>query len=173
MLHDIAGKGRSLNNGYECVYLPKHPNARVNGYVYVHRIVMENSLGRYLDSDEHIHHLDGNKTNNQLSNLELTTASEHAKKHKGEVKPRKCATCQRSFRPEKNGAEYCSLKCSAKSQERADWPSDEKLSLMVWDRPSSEISRELGVSDSALAKRCRLRGIKKPSRGYWQKKLRM
>ena len=40
---------------------------------------------------------------------------------------------------------------------------------MLWEIPSSEIGKLLGVSDNAV-KKCALRyGLSKPPRGYWQK----
>ena len=35
--------------------------------------------------------------------------------------------------------------------------------------PRTTLAKELGVSDSAIAKRCRIRGISQPGRGYWSK----
>lgn len=46
-----------------------------------HRIVMENKIGRKLTKDEIVHHIDHNKHNNNISNLQLVTRSEHAKIH--------------------------------------------------------------------------------------------
>lgn len=46
-----------------------------------HRIVMEEYLGRQLKNNEIVHHIDGNKRNNDISNLLLTTRSEHARIH--------------------------------------------------------------------------------------------
>jgi hypothetical protein len=46
-----------------------------------HRVVMERILGRPLRSDEVVHHVDGNKRNNDPSNLRLMTQSEHIALH--------------------------------------------------------------------------------------------
>lgn len=49
-------------------------------------------------------------------------------------------------------------------------PKKEELFRMVWDRPTSQIAKELNVSDKAISKWCKSYGISKPSRGYWAKK---
>lgn len=59
--------------------------------------------------------------------------------------------------------------CFLRSRERADWPSNERLAELVWEMPTLQIASELGVSDVALAKRCKTRDIAKPPRGYWQR----
>lgn len=51
-------------------------------WVYKHREVMEEYIGRKLNSDEHIHHIDEDPKNNSISNLKIVTISEHAKIHK-------------------------------------------------------------------------------------------
>ena len=59
-----------------------------NGYSYektygrhTHRIVAERILGRPLKPGEIVHHIDGNKRNNDPSNLMIMTQSEHARLH--------------------------------------------------------------------------------------------
>ena len=47
------------------------------------------------------------------------------------------------------------------------WPTDEELKELVWGKPSVLLAEELGVSDSAIGKRCKARGITKPPRRYW------
>jgi flagellar basal body rod protein FlgC len=70
--------GRCINTqGYVLIYRPSHPFANGRGYVREHRIVMEQYLGRYLEPNEAVHHIDGNKQNNNISNLSLMTRSEH------------------------------------------------------------------------------------------------
>ena len=58
-------------NGYNWVYLPDHPKAMSNGYIYEHRLVMEQFLGRFLKDSEQVQHKDGNAQNNNIGNLEL------------------------------------------------------------------------------------------------------
>lgn len=77
--------GRKISNyGYVLIYLPDHPNARPDGYIFEHRLVMSNYLGRPLRDDEIVHHKDGNKLNNDISNLEITTRSAHTALHNQE-----------------------------------------------------------------------------------------
>lgn len=45
----------------------------------------------------------------------------------------------------------------------------EQLYERVWSTPGSRLAAELGVSDVAIAKRCKKLNIPRPSRGYWAK----
>ncbi len=56
------------------------------GYVngrqwYRHRYVMSRHLKRELLPEEHVHHIDGDKTNNKLKNLQVISASDHGREH--------------------------------------------------------------------------------------------
>ena len=79
--------GKRINNrGYVEIWKPDHPNASTKGYVLEHRLVMSEFLGRPLLSSEDVHHKDMDKTNNDISNLELLTRSQHAKYHETNAK---------------------------------------------------------------------------------------
>jgi hypothetical protein len=57
--------------GYVMVHKPDHPAAKGNGYVYQHRLVAEEHLGRYLLPTERVHHRNHNKADNRWENLEV------------------------------------------------------------------------------------------------------
>lgn len=62
---------RAFDNGY----------SRYSNDKYVHRVKMEEYLKRNLKTDEFIHHIDENPSNNRIENLEILTNSEHRKLH--------------------------------------------------------------------------------------------
>lgn len=65
--------------GYIKVVPPQnHPSK--SRYVFLHRLIVERRLGRYLKPGETVHHRDENKQNNADYNLKLCSSqSEHAK----------------------------------------------------------------------------------------------
>lgn len=69
------------------MYCPQHPHVAKSKMVPVHRLIFESYLGRYLLSDEHIHHKNRIKTDNRIENLELLTINEHRRLHGLEDSP--------------------------------------------------------------------------------------
>lgn len=73
-----GSKGMYKQNGYILAKAEYHPHANKRGYVPLHRLLIENELGRYLTPrKELVHHIDGDRSNNDLQNLKLTTPQEH------------------------------------------------------------------------------------------------
>ena len=83
-----AYKEKIMINKYRYIYMPNHPDAIGTKKLYVaeHRLIMEESLGRFLNDDEIVHHKDENTLNNDILNLQLMTATEHIKHHTIEIK---------------------------------------------------------------------------------------
>lgn len=67
-----------------------------NGWKLEHRLVAENAAGRQLESDEHVHHEDGVRSNNDDTNLEVLTCAEHGREHHG-VAPEVIAEIRRQY----------------------------------------------------------------------------
>lgn len=67
--------------GYVRVWKPEHPKAIGNhGRVLYHRLIMEEALGRYLLTEEHVDHINRDKTDNRIENLQLMSLMEHSDK---------------------------------------------------------------------------------------------
>ena len=79
--------GRSLDGrGYYRIWVDDNdfffPMARKDGYIPEHRLVMAKHLGRCLTRGEIVHHKNGLRTDNRLSNLEVLTRLTHALSYK-------------------------------------------------------------------------------------------
>lgn len=120
---------RKLVSKGEYIYavVPEHPKAtKIGKYVLHHRIVMENYLHRMLEDDEVVHHLNGNKRDNNLSNLELLQRKDHISLHQRERGRKyvllKCPECNKLFemphnqsylsKRNKYNCNFCSSHCS-------------------------------------------------------------
>ena len=91
---------------YNYAVVSGYPHSIEFGYVLEHRIVVENNLGRLLNPSEVVHHINGDKKDNRIDNLEVMTVSGHAIHH-GKESTRKyveliCPQCGKSFVKPKN-----------------------------------------------------------------------
>ena len=74
---------------YNYAVVRNHPNANKHGYVLEHRVVMENHLSRLLNPTEVVHHINHDRKDNKIENLEVLDAKKHVSLHKLE-QGRKC-----------------------------------------------------------------------------------
>ena len=75
------GHIKEQKNGYVLAYCPEHPKAHVDGYVLLHTVVMEQHIGRYLEDDEVVHHVNHNRMDNRIENLMLMKKKAHMSMH--------------------------------------------------------------------------------------------
>lgn len=74
-------KGKTIDRGYvKIAGHYEHPRNH-QGRVFEHILIMEECLGRYLKQNEVVHHINGNKQDNRLENLEVMTRSQHKSMH--------------------------------------------------------------------------------------------
>lgn len=123
------GKRYVRRDGYVAV------KTGVRKYELEHRLVMAEALGRPLRKDEHVHHLDGNKQHNDLTNLVLLTPSEHealhaatdhvrAQSHRVTLICKRCGAEYERKRGRVAESNYCSAACRLEVQHeaaRAHW----------------------------------------------------
>ena len=64
------------SQGYVWIKIPRHPNAR-EGWVVLHRWIMEKKLRRFLKPTEVVHHLNKDKQDNRIENLVLMSRLHH------------------------------------------------------------------------------------------------
>ncbi len=68
-----------------------------NRYIYEHRYFMEQKLGRLLRAGEVVHHKNGDKLDNRMSNLELLDRRKHNQLHADEQLAEYVGSAPRSF----------------------------------------------------------------------------
>jgi hypothetical protein len=118
-------------------------------------------------------HIDGNPGNNNVNNLRFLCPNCHTQQKTSfgrganfvKTMANSCVNCNSSIN---ENSTICSF-CLQANNERIVWPSKEELEILVWEKPRLLLSKELGVSDVAIAKRCRKLNINQPPRGYWAK----
>lgn len=120
-IEKIVSKG-----DYQYAVVKEHPNKTKNNYVLLHRVIVENHLGRLLNSDEVVHHINGDKRDNRIENLQVMTNVEHALLHSSEktreVCKLKCPECGKIFYKQKGQTHlskkgkstFCSRSCNGK-----------------------------------------------------------
>ena len=101
---NIESVVKNGNNRYKYAVVKNHPKATKRGYVLLHRVIMENHLNRLLYDDEIVHHINNDKLDNRIENLQVMLISEHVRLHKSTGRTiinLKCPWCKSLFSKEK------------------------------------------------------------------------
>ena len=148
-------------NGYRVIYRPEHKTnsgfKKHPGYIYEHRYVMEIFLGRSLDKTETVHHKDGNRDNNNLSNLELLLDRTHSYLH-GIERAKKLGKhlkeeriCRICGMPTSKFGTLCG-KCARQKSIKIKLPPLDEFQKMINELPLKKVAQIVGVSSHAVRK---------------------
>lgn len=86
-LDKLIGEKKIDSVGYVVIRMsadvpyPGKRSGKNYAYVREHTKIMQDHVGRRLEKDEVVHHIDGDKTNNSIENLDLCTKQQHNKCH--------------------------------------------------------------------------------------------
>lgn len=91
---------RISSYGYRLIRNIEHPFSNGDGFVFEHRLVAEKFLlnennsilindKRYLSPDYIVHHIDNNKLNNSVGNLQVMELGEHTRMHMAKMREEK------------------------------------------------------------------------------------
>ena len=151
-------------NGYTVVYEPLSKYAMKSenwsGFVYEHILQIEKDIGIIPDGYE-VHHLDGNKENNNRSNLILLSKGDHTRLHNwikaNHIVPsstyvksvKYCTTCNKELTASQS--KFCSVACQNKKASKmptyVDFIKNEKLG-----KTRSELAEIYGVTPQTIGK---------------------
>jgi hypothetical protein len=172
----------SLLGQYEYIINKSHPRANADGAVYMHVIVAEEKLGRYLLPEEVVHHKDLNKLNNNPDNLMIFASnSDHSRFHAN--------GCNENILSlNENGVYACEKqeficidcgeeitrygvrckKCAAIHERKVKRPTQTELFNMIlnYNGNFTKVAKEYGVSDNAVRKWCDSYSLSRKSRDY-------
>lgn len=168
--------------GYYYIYFPTHPLANASGKLYAHRYFYSIGNNVYPKKDEIVHHIDENRTNNDICNLELHTNAEHALLH-AMLRPKteyNCIVCNIRCDTKRK---FCSTLCrtglieeirrtakpNSSLSEEEQYLLAESIRELSWEIPRYKICEELNITYDRfkfLAKKFEI--YEKPA-GFWSK----
>lgn len=129
-------KYRTTNGGYNVIYKPYYPYSHPkSGYAKEHRYIMYlylsilNNKVTYLSENDDVHHINGNKKDNRIENLELIKHGNHSKityKDNNGLKEYK------TIKEELQLKKYCNL-CKSKTTRRILFKSKNEKYYYTYD----------------------------------------
>ncbi len=147
-------------NGYKMLYRPEHPSAMESGWIYEHIYIVEKYNNIILKDNEVVHHLDGCKENNRLSNLVVLDRAAHVKIHEWLDKNipfgtlsndiKRCKVCQETLQyKQKIG---CCPEHGDIARQKTDRPTETELIELLKHNSYTMVANLYNVSDNAVRK---------------------
>lgn len=157
---------KTLNNGYLFFNDREHPLAhKSDGRVYLHRHLASIYLNRWVTPEEHVHHIDEVRTNNEEDNLLVLTAEEHNTLHKGTSRfLNTCAYCTKEYTAIYTDSKYCSTKCSTSANIKHPEITKELLDSLIPNMTWVALGNRFGYTDNGIKKRAKALGCIVPIR---------
>lgn len=154
-------------DGYLSFSDKDHKLARADGSVLLHRSIYAEYYDDYELDGYHIHHIDGNKLNNNPDNLEKLSAVDHLKSHCN-YREINCIICNTKFHAKGDWHKCCSAFCrkqhkiSTAIRKYHVHPNLLRELSLVY--PMTKLGEMFGVSDVAIKKRLKTEEIYVPYR---------
>ena len=121
-------------------------------------------------------HKNGINNDNRLENLRLLcpNCNSQTNTFAGKSKTKfikeifSCSKCGTKVRKGSNFCKDCRVLIKPIIVTRC--PTKEELEKLLWEKPTTKLAEQFGVSDKAVEKWSKKYGLEKPPRGYWAKK---
>jgi Zn finger protein HypA/HybF involved in hydrogenase expression len=110
-----------------------------------------------------IDHINGINNDNRLENLRILCPNCHTQTNSFAGKRFKRTKIKKS------DADPNWNKQPQPNSRKVEWPTKENLEKLLWQKPTTQIAKDYGVSDKAVAKWAKSYKLTKPPRGYWAK----
>lgn len=139
----------------------EHPLAsKPDGIVLLHRHIVSIKLGRWIRSEEHVHHLDENSLNNHPDNLVVLTKQEHGKLHNSPMQEdRQCVFCKNLFTVIVTSDQvYCSNKCRGLDSVKDKAITKEALEELMPFNTWTSLGELFNYTDNGIKKRAKALG---------------
>lgn len=120
---DVQWNGRTYRRdpSHRDLHRQRYYMATTAPRTYLHRDIYEASTGESIPTGWHVHHKDGNHSNNSASNLVAIDASTHAALH-GLDRPtidKTCCGCGGLFKAQFERAKWCQPACKERERRKA------------------------------------------------------
>lgn len=164
----------AIKNNNETEVVKKGSRYRY-GPNFSHRVIAEKKLGRKLKPEEVVHHIDEDKSNNDLDNLIVfATKADHTSYHNGGTiyfddegiahthrkwEGQRCKVCNKELISSgiyagKYSVDYCK-NCYNLIRRKSERPDRETLKNLIRTTPFTTIGAQYKVSDNAIRKWCK------------------